>query len=433
MPRHLAAERDELVAQGLVAGAVADVPLARRDDLERAVALLVELHDVREGLRVAVQLAGLLQQLDDALLGAEHRLAGELRIRRLRGIRHDHVGRVGDHAAVLAEDRAVRQVELAPPDDVGDIAERADHRDARALVLLRERVGEHRNLDVEERRAHGRAEQRLVALVVGVGDERDARREQLGPGGLDVDVAGAVGLVERDAVVGGRLVAVLELGLRDGGAEVDVPERRRHRLIGLAALEVAQEGELAGAHRLVRDRAVGLGPVDAQAELAQQRLEVLLVLDGERLAQLDEVAAAHRDLVGRAAALVVAALVRGSEAGVVRQRRVAAHAVVVLHAALGRQAVVVPAHRVEHRLAAHALEAHLDVGVRVAEDVPDVQAARRGRRGSVDREDPGAADLGGADPVEQVRALLGPCGIPLAFETLECGLVRNERVGHGVS
>jgi hypothetical protein len=36
------------------------------------------------------------------------------------------------------------------------------------------------------------AEQRLVPLVVGVGDQRDAGDEQLGPGGRDDDVA-AVG------------------------------------------------------------------------------------------------------------------------------------------------------------------------------------------------------------------------------------------------
>ena len=39
--------------------------------------------------------------------------------------------------------------------------------------------------DVEQRRDGVGAEQRLVARVVGVGDERDARGEQLGAGGLD--------------------------------------------------------------------------------------------------------------------------------------------------------------------------------------------------------------------------------------------------------
>jgi hypothetical protein len=53
MPRDLPPEGDELFAERFVAGAVSYVPLSGRDDLERAVALLVELDDVGEGLGVA--------------------------------------------------------------------------------------------------------------------------------------------------------------------------------------------------------------------------------------------------------------------------------------------------------------------------------------------------------------------------------------------
>ena len=53
--------------------------------------------------------------------------------------------------------------------------------------------------------------------------------------------------------------------------------------------------------------------------------------------------------------------------------RVAAHPVVVLHPALGRQPVVVPADRVEHVLAAHPLVAGDQVGVGVGEHVSHVQ------------------------------------------------------------
>ncbi len=433
MPAHLTTEGDELVAELLVARTVADVPLPCGDDLERAIALLVELHHVREGLRVADELAGLGEQLDDALLGAEDRLAGELGVGRFRLIRHDDLGGVCEHSSVGAENRAVGQVQFAPPDDVGHVAERADHRDARALVGLRQRVRNDGDLDVEQGGAHRRAEQRPIALVIGVRHQRDARREQLGAGRLDVDVAGAVGLVEGDPVIRRRLLPVFELGLRDRGAEVDVPQGGRHGLIGLPALEVAQERVLAGAHGVVGDRAVGLGPVDAQTERAPEGLEVLLVFDGELLAELDEVAAADRHLIGRATGLVVAALERRREIGVVRQGGIAPNSEVVLHAALGGQAVVIPPHRVEDGLAAHALEAHLHVGVGVAEDVPDVQASARGRRGSVHGVDPLAASRGGADTVEEVRALGIPPLRPLRFETFEGGLVGNERIGHGVS
>ncbi len=77
--------------------------------------------------------------------------------------------------------------------------------------------------------------------------------------------------------------------------------------------------------------------------MTPQRLELALVVDGQALAQLDEVAARDRHLVGRLDVLAVRAVVRRDEARFVRQGRVAADAEVVLHAALGGQAVVVPA------------------------------------------------------------------------------------------
>ena len=129
-------------------------------------------------------------------------LPAMLRIGGLGGIRGDDIRGVGDDAAVAADDGAVGQVELAPPDHVGDVAEGADHRDAAALVLLGEVVGEHRHLDAEDRGGHGRAEQGLVAFVIRMRDQRHAGRQQLRAGGLDVHV-GAVRAVEGDPVVGG--------------------------------------------------------------------------------------------------------------------------------------------------------------------------------------------------------------------------------------
>ena len=259
-------------------------------------------------------------------------------------------------------------------------------------------MGEHRHLDAEERRGDRRAEERLVALVVGVRDERHDGRDELGARRLDVDRLAAV-TVEGDAVVGAGVVARLELGLRHGGLERDVPEARRLALVGLAALEVAQEGLLRDGAGAVVDGAVGDVPVEAEAEAAEERLEGHLVLDGEDVAQLDEVLAADGLLVGgldRLAVRVDAPLGGRHEVLLVGQGRVAAHAVVVLDPALGRQAVVVPADRVEDLEAAHALVASHAVGVGVAEDVADVQAAaRRGRRG-VDGEDLVAGQVEGA-------------------------------------
>ena len=82
----------------------------------------------------------------------------------------------------------VGRFELAPPRDVGDVAERAHHGDAGALVGCGQRMGDDGDLDVEQRRAHGRAEARLVALVVGMGDEGDAADDQLRPRRLDEHV-----------------------------------------------------------------------------------------------------------------------------------------------------------------------------------------------------------------------------------------------------
>jgi hypothetical protein len=180
----------------------------------------------------------------------------------------------------------------------------------------------------------------------------------------------------------GRVVslAVLELGLRDRGAEVDVPQRRRLRRVGLAAPQVAQERALRCPARLDADRRVGLRPVDRETEAPPQCFKLLLVFRCQPQAELDEVGPADLDLL-------LARALRRLEGQVVRDRRVAADAVVVLHPALGGQAVVVPAHRVEQLATAHPLVAREAVGLRVAEHRAHVQRAADRRRRRVDRED----------------------------------------------
>src|SRR5699024_5263897 len=117
----------------------------------------------------------------------------------------------------------------------------------------------------------------------------------------------------------------------------------------------------------------------------------------------------------------------GREVRVVGQRGGAAHAIVVLGAALGGQPVVVPAQRIEHVLAAHALVAHDHVRLRVAEHVADVQRARgRGRRG-VDAEDLVTGGVG----VEGIEVLLAPYAVPLLLQALEGGAVGDGGAGRG--
>ncbi len=286
-------------------------------------------------------------------------------------------------SAVALDHGPDRELELAPPLDVGEVAERAAHRDARALVHLRQVVGDDRDLDPEDRRGDGGAEQRLVALVVRVGDQRHDGGDQLGPGRLDPD-GSAVDLsstVEGDPVVVAGVLLRLQLGLGDRGLEGDVPERGGLLQVGLVAGQVAQERALRGDPAVLADGAVQVVPVDGQPDLAEERLERHLVLGGEALAELDEVLPPDRHLP------LGVGLLRRGEVGVVGDRRVAADAEEVLHPALGGQAVVVPADRVEDRLAPHPLVAGDQVLLRVGADAPEVQRAGGGRRRRVDRVD----------------------------------------------
>ena len=171
------------------------------------------------------------------------------------------------------------------------------------------------------------------------------------------------------------------------------------------------------ATRPLTDRRVGVGPVDRPAGPPEQLLERLLILDGEPVAELDEVPTADRDRLG-----LVGSLQGGDvERGIVRERGVASDPEVVLHASLGREAVVVPADRVEDLLTAHPLISSDQVGVRVRHHVPDVETSADGRGRRVDREDL----LARLRPVEAEDAGGLPPFPPLRFQTIERRLLRD--------
>ena len=170
-----------------------------------------------------------------------------------------------------------------------------------------------------------------------------------------------------------RLVAIFELGLSHCGSKGYVPEGRCHRLVCLAAGKVIQECLLRNSLSRRCDGLIGLLPVNRESELTPERFENLLVFNGQLLAEFNKVASRNRNLVGSLAALVVATLKRRSEASNVWQVRVATNPVVVLNATLGRQSVVIPAHRVVNLETAHALEAGNHVGVGIAKDVTYVK------------------------------------------------------------
>ena len=260
---------------------------------------------------------------------------------------------------------------------------------------------------MEQRRHGAPADEVRKPRVVGMRGDADARGQQLRPRGGDDERFIAAGDAEADLVERAFHRPVLDLRLRHRGAEVHVPHGRRLERVDLALLQQVEEALLRDAAAMVGDRRVFEAPVDRQAEPLEQRLERLLVLAGQFEAQLDEVRA--RDLARRLLALRVVRLLE-LQAGLVRHARLGAHVVIVLHAAFGGQAVVVPAHRVEHVAAAHPPEARQRVRLRVAEDVADVQRTGDGRRRRVYRK-----ARRGRVRIEAVGAVLFPQPAPPLF------------------
>ena len=153
-----------------------DEPLPVGDDLERAVAVLPELHRVGDRRGLADELARLAEQLDDARLRLLRRSCP--RARRTRRCRTRRVGPCDGDAGGRRGPTIERTGRSSSRHHITSVvvAERADHRDARALLGVGELVGQHRHLDAEQRRAHRGAEAALVARVVGMGDERRRTR-----------------------------------------------------------------------------------------------------------------------------------------------------------------------------------------------------------------------------------------------------------------
>src|SRR5207249_618454 len=72
--------------------------------------------------------------------------------------------------------------------------------------------------------------------------------------------------------------AVLDLRLRDGGLEVDVPHRRRLDAVDVSLFEEITERQLREVTAARVDRRVLLAPVDGEPDATPERLERLLVL-----------------------------------------------------------------------------------------------------------------------------------------------------------
>ena len=246
-------------------------------------------------------------------------------------------------------------------------------------------------------------------------DQRDARRQQFGARGFDLHRP-AVGAIEPQPVIRTLALAIFELGLGDGRPKIHVPQRRRFELIRKPLLEQVQKADLRDTLRALVDRRVGHRPVDRQTEISPQMLERFFVFLRQPLAELDEIG--PRDREG-----LFGGLRRRLKGRIVGQRWIAAHAVIVLNPSLSGKAVVVPPHRVEHFSATHPLESRNDVGMRVREDMTDMQRSADGRRRRVDRIDV-IARFGA---VEAERAVCVPPRLPFRLEPLERRLFRNAR------
>ena len=245
-------------------------------------------------------------------------------------------------------------------------------------------------------------------------DERDARRNQLRPRRLDRDRTPPSGL-SRSGCGDTRRAA------RDPRAP---PARRRcgNRRPTASALRAGRRGPLLQQpqERRAATRAAR-GDRSSRRSCAQSTDSPRYRHSASNAFSSSAVSRAHSSMkFGRDTEIgCFAGFVRRLERGIVGQRRIAAHAEVVLHAPLGRQAVVVPSHRIEHGLAAHALEARDDVGVRVGEDVADVERAADGRRRRVDRVDlrsRAAVDR----TVDAVAAPSAPSILPRALRARVC-------------
>lgn len=77
---------------------------------------------------------------------------------------------------------------------------------------------------------HGLPEQRLVSLVIGMRDQRHARRKQFRPRRGN-GYPSTVSAVKRNVVISGRPVTIFELCLGNSGPEGDVPASRCFSLI----------------------------------------------------------------------------------------------------------------------------------------------------------------------------------------------------------
>ena len=129
---------EQCFAQWKIASTVTQIPLTAGENFEGAIALFEELHRVSDGLWFAIELVGVAQHVNNANLGLLDCLAGKFAVSGNGALAcsDDPFRRLGLDATVDADNRASFELEFTPPNDVGEITERTNHRDARSLFRI---------------------------------------------------------------------------------------------------------------------------------------------------------------------------------------------------------------------------------------------------------------------------------------------------------
>ena len=196
---------------------------------------------------------------------------------RLGNAQTGQLSRRGGHLAVAPDYHLEREVMRIPPLHVGRVAEGAAHHRACTLLRVGLRVRQQRHVEAEQRHADALANELRVTGIGGMHEDGDAGRQQFRASrGDGQDIAVFQAERQRDELA--LALKIVQLGLRDGGAALGAPDRRRFLAIGQPLFVEVDEGELRRAPRKVVDGAIGIIPVDRQPQSLPQGLIVPLGL-----------------------------------------------------------------------------------------------------------------------------------------------------------
>ena len=150
-PSELISGLQEVLTKRGITSAIAQVPLPRRDDLERTVIFFEELNGMFDRQRRSDQGVTRLQRLDYPPTRFCNRTSRNLHVRCASFLQHDPVRQVMLHATVLIEDHACWKIKFMPPDHICEIATGTDHRKAGAFRRIGERMRFHRHVHAKPR------------------------------------------------------------------------------------------------------------------------------------------------------------------------------------------------------------------------------------------------------------------------------------------